>query len=459
MKNYIVYCISTLALSLTGCAVGPKYHTPSVSVPSVWSDGKTTSIATKEEAWWRNFHDPLLNELIEQQSVFNLNLQTAQARIKTARADLAMAKAQFAPIVGITALPPSGTGVALTQLIALTTSIQPDIFGRLRQNKQSAKANLEATEADQNFAMINLHAEIATSYLELRQSQAKEIILHNNIGRNSQLLKFIKSRYKQGYDNYINVAQQDSLIETQLAELAQNKGYSTAIIHKIEILTGNNPGLLANKLAPIKPVPQMNQKINLGMPSELLRRRPDIIAAERRVAATHANIRVAIASLFPQISIGWLLGWQSQTIMNNIAAVRNPESTFFGTFNGSLFDLSSYRNIDLKKQEKLVAILQYQIAILSALHDVETQVNFCKYSQLSVNHLKRALDQKQLVLKLSKDTYMKGATDFNTVLRSEEELNMLEMSYLNYRVAHQIAIINLYKALGGNIVNPEGKSK
>ena len=199
----------------------------------------------------------------------------------------------------------------------------------------------------------------------------------------------------------------------------------------------------------------MTQNVNLGVPSELLRRRPDIIAAERRIAAAHANIRVAIANLFPQISVGWLLGWQTQTIASNLIALQNPESTFFGTFNAPLLNLSLYRNIDLKKREKVLAVLQYEITVLTALHDVETQYNYCLHYKASANHLKQAVDKKQLVLKLANNIYQKGAADFNTVLRSEEDLDLLETAYLHNIVIEQLAKINLYKALGGGIYEPK----
>lgn len=444
-------------MTLTGCSFGPKYVPPTVSIPANWSerDGVSKLVISNEEAWWRNFHDPILNNLIEQRSVYNLNLQVAQERTNTAQAEYAIAIGKFFPTINIAGLPPSGTGVTINQLIALTTSIEPDLFGRLKQNKRRAQANMNASEADSNFALINLYAEIAISYLELRAAQAKNSMLSRNIEGSRQLLQFINSRYRVGNTKYIDIAQQKSLIETQLAELEQNRALIIAILHKIELLTGNNPGVLAKVLLPTKPIPRITQAINLGVPSELLRRRPDIIAAEQRVAAAHANIKIAIAELFPQINIGWLLGWQTQTLATNLFAVSNPASTLYGTFDASIFNLASYRAIDLRKREKVVAVLQYQIVVMSALHDVEIQYNYYKHYSASENHLRQAVNQKQLVLRLSKDSYEKGISDFSTVLQSEQELNHLENSYLQNVVMHQMAKVNLYKALGGGVVLPK----
>ena len=180
-------------------------------------------------------------------------------------------------------------------------------------------------------------------------------------------------------------------------------------------------------------------------------RRPDIIAAEERVAAAHANIRVAMANLFPQITIGWLLAWQTQSIASSIFAMQDPESTFFGTFTAPLINFTLYRIVDVRKREEAIAVINYEITVLRALHEVETQYNFYQRYQASAAHLNRAVSEKKLVLKLAKDSYKKGITDFNTVLRTEEDLNRLELSYLHQIVLYQTAKINLYKALGGGI--------
>lgn len=447
-------------LFLVGCSLGPRYTPPDAAVPSSWSEGiQSNSSVNNEEAWWRNFHDPILNELIEQQSVYNLNLKTAQAKVYTARAQYAVAKAQLLPTVTLASSPPTGTGFDINQLIGLSGSLDPDLFGRNRQNKQMAKSNLEAEQAELDFSLINLYAEIASSYLELREAQQRNKVLRNNLSGNKQVLQFIKSRYKAGYANYLNIAQQDGLIETQLAELEQNKAWIIALLHKIELLTGNNPGLLAKKLLPPKPIPQLTQNINLGLPAELLHRRPDIRAAERRVAVSHANMRVAMANILPQANIGWILGWQTQTIAgslltaSNFFTVQNPESTFFGTFAAPIFNVSLFNTIELRKREKIIIVLQYQLTVMRALHEVETQYNFFQHYKKAAEHLKRAVRQKRLALKLAKDVYQKSASDFNGVLRAEEELNHIEFAYLQSIVRLQTTQINLYKALGGNIVS------
>ncbi len=457
MKLSIAHSI-VLILFLTGCSVGSRYTVPQTPLPAHWSQKNDNTLATQDDdKWWQNFHDPILNELIEQQSVYNINLKIAEARVIAARAELAQVTAQFFPIASFEALPPNGTGVNITQVIGLITSLEIDLFGKLRQTRESRKARLEAEIANRNFTLLNLYAEIASSYLELREAQTKYKILKANLSGNQTLFTFLKSRYKSGFINYINVAQQDALIDTQQAEIEQNKSLIIALLHKIELLSGKPPGRLAKKLLPPKPVPEMTRKINLDVPASLLCRRPDIVAAERNVAATHANIRAAIASLFPKVAIGWLLAWQTETLQTALFTLQNPDSTLWGIFKAPILNLEIYRNIGLQKRLKIIAVLQYQLAIMNALHDVENQYNYAQHAQLSAQHLNHAVSQKRLVLKLSKDAYQKGSSDFNTVLRSEEDLNNLEITHLHNVVLYQIARINLYKALGGGIRDPQTK--
>lgn len=459
MKRLFEKSLAPLFFGIFGCfllaacsGIGPNYVKPNVPFPSQWIQGNSRASVTTSEAWWRQFHDPILNTLIEKQAVCNLELKAAYERVNLAQKEYAIASAQLFPVTGIQTFSPNGTGVKLTQVIALGTLLELDIFGRIRQTRARAAAGLEAEQANHAFSKLNLYAEIATSYLKLREAQTKEAILRQNLHGNQQILLLLKSRYKTGSISYLNLAQQEALIETQLAEIDQIQSLLMAVIHKIEILTGNPPGKLTKQLSPRKPVPKINTPIRLGIPSSILNRRPDIIAAERRIAASHADIRVATANLFPTISVGWLLGWQTETLATNILALSNHDSTAYGMFNAPLLNLGLYRTLDLKKQEKVFAILQYQITIMRALHEVETQAQYCVHYQASISHLKRAVEKKRLVLKLATDAYQKGAFDFNTVLRAEEDLNRLEMLHLDQIILYQTARIELYKALGGDWV-------
>ena len=436
---------------LQSCSVGPEYVPPTATVPAQWSGTSHNNLITKPKTtWWQSFNDPLLNKLEEQQVASNLSLQTAKARIQTARAEYSVAYAQMFPRANADFLPPDGTGEGLTQVFAISAFLEPDLFGKQKQNRQRAQAIVDAEEAEYAYTLLNLQAEIASSYLELREAQKKDEILHHTLTAGKQVLGLLTSRYHSGLSNYLNTSQQDALILTQLAEIEQNKAIIMMIIHKLELLTGNPPGLLTPQLAKPRSIPQITQKTTLEIPSEILRRRPDIIAAERRVAAAHANIRVATANLFPQVTaLGWLYAWQTQALSTNLLALQNTTSSVLATFNIPLLNLTINRMVDVREREKAVAVLQYDLAILRALHEVETQYEFCQHYEKSAAYLKHAVEKKRLAFKLAKNSYQNGASDFNTVLMAQEDLNHLELSYLHNVVIFQMAKIKLYTALGG----------
>ena len=449
----VILSVGWIFSVICGCTLNHAYLPPKASIPTSWSmQGKIYTHAkyAQHELWWHNFHDPLLSDLLEHNAMNNLDIKIAQARVATANAEYAIAIAQFFPQIGGTALPPNGTGLdTLTQVVALTASIEPDFFGRLSGKRKYTAANLAALKAIQNFSLFNLQAAVAGAYMELRETQAINKILQHNLRANTQVLNLLKSSYKSGLTNYLDIAQQESLLEVQLADLERNQSVITAILHKIEGLTGNNPGVLSKKLLAYKPIPTIAQSINLNTPATLLRRRQDIIAAERRVAATHANIDISISHLFPKITLGWLLGWQTKTIASSIFALQNADSTFFGLFDAPIINLALHKIVTMREREQAIAVIQYQKTVLQALHDVAIQYNYYQHYQASAMHLKKATDHKRTVLLLAKDTYRKGVTNFNTVLQAETDLNNLEISWVHTLAMQQIAVINLYKALGG----------
>ncbi|WP_061515644.1 TolC family protein, partial [Legionella pneumophila] len=350
--------------------------------------------------------------------------------------------------------PPEGTGTGINQLVGINAVIDADLFGRLKQTRLRAKAYLEVEESTQQFTLLNLQTEIANSYIELRETQERRRILHYNRVRSMQLLSVINSRYHNGFCDYVDVVQQKSLISVLQSDTELADGLAKILIHKLEILTGNLPGALNKTLSHYRPIPTSTKKINLGIPSSLLNHRPDIIAAERRVAAAHANINIAMTSLFPQLSLGWLLAWQTRLISTNLISFANPQSTFFGTFNAPLFDLSAYRNLDVQKQEKILLVIQYELTVLNALHEVENQyTNYIHYKASTV-YLKKAAQQKQLALKLTKEKYQKGLTSYDTLFRLQDDLNHIELSYVHNVSLMERARINLYNAIGNGSWRP-----
>lgn len=453
MRSGFVTIICLISVLLASCMVGPRYTRPEVRVPSTWQHGSASSKHLNSYgSWWRHFHDPVLNKLIEQKAPYSLNVQIAEARIQAARAGYQVTFAQLFPELNGKILPPNATGVDLAQVYGIIASFDPDLFGKKRADKQHAQENMAVEQAEKDFTVLKLQTEIATAYFTLRELQTKQRILRHNQADNKKILSMLKSNYNKGTTNYIGLAQQKALIETELAHAERNKALEIATMQQLELLTGNGPGALTSLLRPYHPIPPMAPMLDLGVPSQLLERRPDIIAAEKRVAAAHANIQSAWADLFPKLTLGWLLAWQTQALTTNLLSLVGPQSSFFGLIDVPLLSLRLSKIIDLRKREKALTVLLYEMTVLNALHEVETQHNYCKHYRSGARHLQQALTHKKLVLDLAYDTYQKGVSDFNGVLRAEEDMNRLQMAYIHEVVSYQIAQVQLYKALGGDVV-------
>ncbi len=313
------WVILGLSLLLISCVMGPPYKPPENSVPAEYNiAGYHPTTANKyHEEWWEVFHDPTLTILIDNVKQSNLDLKAALAREEEARALYKFYTAQYFPTVNAQALPPTGAGDStLTQVLGLFFTWTPDLFGKLRSNQAMSKANLQATAADHEYAVLNISAEIANAYWELRGDQEINRILLENIHADQSIYQTLKRNYRYGKDNYMQVLQQDALIETERAELSQNTAAINALISKIEILSGENPGALSQLLASSADIPLLDIRVNLSTPSDILHRRADVMAAERRIAAAHANVNAAIAELFPTVSLGWLLAWQKPNIIS-----------------------------------------------------------------------------------------------------------------------------------------------
>lgn len=449
-KVYKLLCSVFSIILFSSCSIGPNYTPPAPPIHH-WTHAPQTNHINYTQ-WWRHFHDPILNTLIEKNATSNIHIEIAEARIQTAKTKYSLSYAQLYPELGANILPPNATGFDLAQVFGLMAHIEPDLFGKQREGIKQARALVEVQQAEKDYTLLKLQAEIATDYIQLRAIQTKNYWLKKNDKQHQNLLSILKSKYHKGQINYISIAQQKALIESELAKLEENDAIETAIIHKLEALTGQQPGSLIKQLSVYHPIPAIAPMIHLTAPSQLLRRRPDIIIAEKRVQAAHANIRIAMAELFPKITLGWLLAWQTQSLATTLFALQGPQSAFFGLLDAPLLSIRLSRIVDLRKREKALAVLIYELTVLNAFHEVETEQSYCIHRKISALHFKRALEQKKLVLYLTNDAYQKGVQDYSQVLVAEKELNNLEIAYLRQVVNYHLSQIKLYQALGGDVI-------
>ena len=314
-------------LLVTGCAVGPDYRSPDVSMPESWNEQSTDKavIAPVSIAqWWKAFNDPALDSLIAQAVESNHDLRIAEARIREARALHRVAAADLWPNVntsgsysrsrrsiGNTSIPQAAPVERNLFQTGFDASWEVDVFGGSRRAAEAAKADIDAAVENRRDAQITLLAEVARNYIEVRGLQRRREIFLSSVQMQEDAVAIIQAKYKAGLISELDAVQAESLLASTRAQVPALENSIKQTIHRIGVLVGKNPGDMTFSLLQKKPIPISTAEIPPGLPSDLLRRRPDVRYAERSLAAATARIGVAKADLFPRFSLTGNFGLQA----------------------------------------------------------------------------------------------------------------------------------------------------
>ncbi|KIX15253.1 efflux transporter outer membrane subunit [Dethiosulfatarculus sandiegensis] len=464
-----------MAFFLGGCAaVGPDYVAPKPEMPSAWQEIEDPAVKPGEaqiRTWWTVFDDPLLTSLIERAAKGNLDLMTAMARVKQARAQLGVATGEMLPTLDASgsATRQRGSeydiapgGVTQDRLLGqLDASWEIDLFGRIRRSIEAAKADYQATTEDRNDVMLTLYADVARTYFAARTAQARFYTAQENIRSQKKVLKLTKTRLDTGLATSLDVAQAESVLASSEAELPPFKIDYYQSVHALALLLGKQPGALKAELKAFKPIPKLPAEVKLGMPADLLRRRPDIRQAERSLAAETARIGVATADLYPSFTITGAFG-VAATDAGDLFKSGSGLYSFGPAFSWNLFQGDRIR-AQIRAQDAVTeqALYTYEQTVLKALGEVEDALTSYVQARIRVEALKRTVQASRRTLELSVGLYKDGLKDFQSVLDAQRSL----FSYANEYAAAQgdtaANLVQLYKALGGGWqpVDSEPKKK
>jgi NodT family efflux transporter outer membrane factor (OMF) lipoprotein len=485
-----------LAAAVAGChAVGPDYKTPATTMPSSYTEPQPLSRrlgppAPAEEKptelglWWTSFHDPELDSLVERAVNRNLTLKMATEHIYQERANRQIAVAGLFPTVNGTGsythekFGKNGTSVGgsgsnssgtaggtggSTVGTSSSSSNKPidiyqagfdatwelDVFGGIRRQVESANDSTQAAIEDRRNTLVTLLGDVATNYIALRGAQKQLAITQQNLKSQRDTLKLTQTRFKAGLTSDLDVANAEAVVATTAAAIP---GYQTTIrtsIFGLGILLSEDPEALSEELASDAPIPAAVPNVPVGLPSELLRRRPDVRSAERQLAAATANIGVATADLFPQFSLTGETGLQSLQLKKLLRG----SSWFYSlgpSVNWDLFDAGRVRaNIDLQNSLQRQALEQYQATVLQALSDVDTALVTYDQEQAKRVSLAQAVQSNQRAYDLSLQLYTRGLLDFLSVLDAERSLFAAQSALVQSDQNVSTDLVSLYKALGG----------
>jgi len=462
--------IAAAVFAVSGCAaVGPDYVAPELSVPDAWHLRIVEQVEQGPEAplqnWWTVFDDPALNQLIERARSGNLDLQTAASRVKAARASLAITSGARLP--GLNAggqtsrtrqsddgwlaqvAPDDGFEAQNLYELALDASWEVDLFGRIRRSIESSQAQYESTLETERDVMVTLFAEVALTYIELREFQARLRYAAENIAVQQQALDLASERYRTGLSSELDVVQASATLAMTQAEQPNLETARNQALYRLAVLLGVPAGSLDAELASAAAIPKPVGRTALGLPVDVVRQRPDVRAAERRLAAQTAQIGVATADLYPDFTLKGFIGLQSRSAHDLFSG----NSDLWGVslpVSWALYDGGRIRsNIELQKELTQQRLLEYQQSVLEALAEVESALVAYNNEHDRLAALQRATAATRDGVRLAMVQYDTGLTDYNNVMTMQRDLFQLQEQLAASEAQLDFQLIALYKAVGG----------
>lgn len=457
---------------LAGCAVGPNYHPPQAAVSAQWAsplaDGETNGPA-ELAAWWKNFGDTNFDALVATAAQSNLTLRIAEARVREARAERAVVAGGLWPSLGSSAsysrnrfggngFPPlSRFGVPLDYDLytaGFDAAWELDIFGGTRRTVQAASAEIGAAEYSRRDVLVSLLAEVAGNYISARGFQQRLAITRENIQVQREILDLTSNRFQNGLSSDLDVQQATAVLTSTEAQVPSLETGFQQSVHHLAVLLGQPPGALLDDIAVEKPIPITPPEVPVGLPSDLLQRRPDVQRSERELAAATARIGVAKADLFPKFSLTGFADLQSVSAGNWF----DYASRFWSagpTVQWELFEAGSIRaNIRVQNARQEQALDAFQQTVLTALEDAENALTAYAQEQVRRESLSQSAQASQQALELSTQLYKSGLSDFLSVLDSERSLYTAQDALVQSDQAVSVDLVQLYKALGGGWQEP-----
>jgi multidrug efflux system outer membrane protein len=445
---------------LAGCAVGPNYHQPSQpDVAAQNLDATHFSNAAPSASWWGQFQDAELSSLEQRALQGDLDVHSAMARVRAARASFHESELNFAPHVPLNA----SYSQSKEQYPGLTTdridiktytagfdaSWELDLFGHTRREAQAARASLESQEATLQDTRVIVAAEVARNYFELRGVQRQLAVTRDNLDNEREALRLSQVRYDAGRVTELDVDSAQARLKATEADLPLLEVQQKALGYRLAVLLGLKPGELDAELASESSAPARDTALPIGDVSSLLRRRPDVRAAERNLAAANARVGVATAELFPRVTfdgfIGFLTGDASQF---GKAASRAWAYTPTVTWTGLDYP-SAHARLRAAKADNDVELAAYQKAVLGALEDFE---NACVSYSKQQTRLGSVLEQDQAsrrAAELAQVQYREGRINFLVLLDAQRTLLQADEDVAAAQTAVNTSAVAVYKALGG----------
>ena len=467
------------ALLLAGCTVGPKYHTPAATVqpapasykesPTQFPDSGDWKVAQPQDAmlhgkWWEIYNDPELNALEEQLNVNNQNIKQSFENFMEARTLVAQARSQLFPTVGTapsyqrslgsanlhgsTGSTGATSGGAQTTVytIPVTASWEPDLWGKVRNTIHEAQYNAQLSAADLENERLSQQASLAVFFFELRGQDALQRVFDETVEADKKSVELSRARYETGVDDELSLVQAENALQTAESE-GTNLGIARSQFeHAIAVLIGTTPSSFSIRVKPLDAAPPV---IPVGVPSQLLERRPDIAASERAMAAANAQIGIAVAAYYPNVTLSGTGGFQSSSI-KNLLTLPSGFWSVGPTLSETIFDAGLRR----ATVQQFVALYNADVAgyrqtVLTAFQQVEDEMASVRILSKQIQQQIEAEKSGERFLELAKARYFTGVDTYLNVLVAQTTLLSDQQTLASLRTQAMTASVLLIEALGG----------
>jgi NodT family efflux transporter outer membrane factor (OMF) lipoprotein len=461
----VAYSVLILAaFPFTGCAVGPKYKTPAVPVPPAYKEAANWKPAQPNDEnlggnWWEIFRDPQLNSLEQKINISNQNLKAAVAQYQQSRAALRYVRADYYPTVtaGPSATrqmysnnrPPQSTFDGETFddfVLPVNFSYQVNAWGRVSKNVESYREQAQASAADLAVVNLSMHAALAIDYFAARSLDAEEKLLQDTVAQYQQAFQLNEDRFQGGLASEVEVEQARTILETTRAQMVDVGVARAQYEHAVAVLVGKPPADFTLPPLPLTAPPPL---VPVGVPSMLLERRPDIAAAERRVASANAQVGLAKTAYYPLVNIGASGGFES----GSLTTLLQGPSGFWAVGSSAvvtLFDVGRRRAVnDEAKAGYDTSVASYRETVLTAFQQVEDNLAALRILEQEAGVQSTAVEAAERSLSLSNTRYEGGVTSYLEVITAQNAALTDEVTAVNILGRREANAVLLIEALGG----------
>ncbi|OAG74635.1 outer membrane protein [Gluconobacter japonicus] len=470
MKHLRVLALVAGSLVLSACTMGPDFHRPAIDTPGVWGpepySNSQTYAGAIDTQWWNSFNDPELISLVARLGRQNLNLKIGLERINEARSQMKVAASAGLPQAnwsgsyayrqlssqGIFSLAEPRPGSSMNFNLyenVLSTSWDLDLFGTIRRSVEAQRANQTATLAARRATALAAVSDLATGYMQLRGVQQQQAILKSNISLARTNLRLVQDRFKNGVATNLDVSQASAQLASMSADLPGLENSEAALINAIGLLLAEPPRALETELRSTSIQPPLPARVPVGLPADLTRRRPDVLEAEARLHAATAEVGVATAAFYPDITLAGNMGTESFSAAD-FFSLPAKQFSVGPTLNVPVFEGGRLiSTLQFRKAAQREAILTWRRTVLNAWREVDDALTAYTKAQSTHELTEQAALQNQAAFNAARERYQQGATDYLNVVATQAALLASQSALSISQTRTETTLVALYRALGG----------